>query len=47
MDENQGDHNSNAYSEEHNDHNEMQNLREPTLGDCWKPMMNETYYGIR
>ena len=34
MDGNQGDRNSNAYSEGHGDHNDMLNLREPTLGDC-------------
>ena len=47
MDENQGDRNSDAYSEGHNDHNEVQNLREPTLGDCWKPMINDNYFEIR
>ena len=38
MDINQGDYNTDAYSEGHSDHNEMRNLREPTLGDCWKPI---------
>ena len=33
MDENQGGHNSDVYSEGHSDHNEKRNLREPTLGD--------------
>ena len=41
MDENQGDRNSDEYSEGNNDHNEMHNLRELALGDCWKPMMNK------
>ena len=47
MDENQGDCNSDAYSKGHSDHNEMRNLREPTLGDCWKPMLNDNYSGIQ
>ena len=46
MDENQGDRYSNAYSEGDNNHNEMHNLREPNLGDCWKPMLNDNYSGI-
>ena len=25
----------------------MPGLREPTLGDCWRLMMNEDYSGIR
>ena len=25
----------------------MLGLREPTLGDCWHPMMNEDYSRIR
>ena len=36
LDENQGDRNFDAYNEGHSDHNEMRNLREPTLGDCWE-----------
>ena len=47
MDGNQGDRNSDEYSEGNNDHNEMHNLRELALGDCWKPMMNENYSRIR
>ena len=47
MDENQGDRNSDAYNEGHSDHNEMRGLREPTLGDYWRPMLNENYSGIR
>ena len=39
MDENQGERNSDAYS----DRNEMQNFIEPTLVDCWKPMMIDNY----
>ena len=31
----------------HSDHNEMRNLREPTLGDYWKPMMNDNYSKIQ
>ena len=37
------DKNSDRFSEGHSNHNEMPELREPTLGDCWRPMMNEDY----
>ena len=47
MDKNQGDCNSDVYSEGHKDHNEMRNLRESTLGDCWELMLNDNYFGIR
>ena len=40
------DHNSDRFSNGHSDHNEMPGLRESTLGDCWRPMMNEDYSGI-
>ena len=40
-------HNSDRFSEGHSDLNEMAELREPTLGDYWRPMMNEDYSGIR
>ena len=40
------DQNSDRFSEGHSDHNEMPGLREPKLGDCWRPMMNEDYSGI-
>ena len=38
------DHNSDKFSE---GHAKMPRLREPTPGDCWHPMMNEDYLGIR
>ena len=41
------DQNSDIFSEGHSDYNEILGLREPTLGDCWHPMMNEDYSGIR
>ena len=41
------DQNSDRFSEGHSDHNEMPGLREPKLRDCWRPMMNEDYSGIR
>ena len=41
------DRNSDRFSEGHSDHNEMPRFREPTLGDYWRPMMNEDYSGIR
>ena len=47
MDKNQGDRNTDAYNEGHSDQNEMRGLREPTLGICWRPMLNENYSGIR
>ena len=40
------DQNSDRFSECHSDHNEMLEFREPTLGDCWRPMMNEDYSRI-
>ena len=40
------DQNSDRFSEGHSDHNEIPGLREPTIGDCWHPMMNEDYLGI-
>ena len=47
MDENKVDRNFYAYSEGHSDHNEMHNLRDPTVGDCWKLMQNDNYSKIR
>ena len=41
------DHNSDKFNEGHVDHNEMPRLRELTLRDCWRSMMNEDYLGIR
>ena len=40
------DQNNERFSEGHLDHNDMPGLREPALGDCWRPMMNEDYSGI-
>ena len=40
------DHNSDRFSENHLDHNEIPRHRELTLGDCWGSMMNEDYSGI-
>ena len=37
------DPNIDRFSEGHLDQNEMPGIREPTLGDCWRPMMNEDY----
>ena len=39
--------NSDRFSEGQSDHNEMLGIQESTLGDCWRPMMNEEYSGIR
>ena len=39
--------NSDRFNEGHSAHNDMLGLREPTLGDCWRLMMNEDYSGIR
>ena len=40
------DQNRDRFSEGHSDHNDMLGLREPTPGDCWRPMMNEDYSRI-
>ena len=40
------DHNTDKFSEGQSDHNEMPGIREPTLGDYWRSMMNEEYSGI-
>ena len=40
-------HNSDRFSKSHSNHNEMLGLREPTHGNCWRPMMNEDYSEIR
>ena len=40
------DQNIDKFSEGHSDHNEIPRLREPTLGDCWRLVMNEDYSGI-
>ena len=40
------DHNSDRFNEGHLDHNEIPGLKELTLGDCWRPVMNEDYSGI-
>ena len=39
--------NTDRFSEGHSDQNEMHGIREPTLGDCWRPVMNEEYLGIQ
>ena len=41
------DQNSDRYSEGHSDQNEVPGTREPTLGDCWRSMMNKKYSRIR
>ena len=41
------DQNSDKFNEGHSDQNEMPRIRDLTLGDCWRPMMNEDYSGIR
>ena len=40
------DKNNDRFSEGISNYNEMLGLREPTLGDCWHPMMNEDYSRI-
>ena len=37
------DQNSDKFSEGQSDHNKMPGILEQTLGDCWRPMMNEEY----
>ena len=41
------DQNTTRFSEGQSNHDEMLGIREPTLGDCWRPMMNEEYSRIR
>ena len=41
------DPNTDRFNEGHSDQNEMLGIREPTLGDCLRRMMNEDYSGIR
>ena len=41
------DQNIEKFNEGQSDHNEMFGIRELTLGDCWRPMINEEYSGIR
>ena len=42
------DQNNDRFSEGHSNHNDILDLenREPTLGHCWRQMMNEDYSGI-
>ena len=40
------DHNTERFCEGRSDHNEIPGIREPTLGDCWRPMMNENIQGF-
>ena len=41
------DPNTDKFSEGHSAQNEMLGIGKPTLGDCWRPMMNEDYSVIR
>ena len=41
------DQNTKKFSEGQSNHNEMFGIRELTLGDYWRPMMNEEYSAIR
>ena len=41
------DQNTDIFNEGQLDHNGMPGIREPTLGDCWRTMMNEEYSGIQ
>ena len=41
------DNKSDRYSEGHSNQNDLPEMREPALGDCWKPMANENYSRIR
>ena len=41
------DQNTYRYSEGHSDHNEIPERREPTLEDCWRPLLNEKFSRIR
>ena len=37
---------SDVYSDRRSNQNELLGMQEPTLGDCWKPVVNESYSGI-
>ena len=39
--------NNDRYSERHSNENEIPERQEPTLGDCWRPLLNEKFSGIR
>ena len=39
--------NTDRYSEGHSDQNEILERQEPTLGDCWRPSLDENFSGIR
>ena len=39
--------NTDRFNEGQSDHNEMPGIREPTLSDYWRPMMNKEYSGIQ
>ena len=40
------EHNSDRYNEGHSYHNEIVGIREPKLGDYWRPLLNENYSWI-
>ena len=40
-------HNNDRFSEGNSDQIKIPGIQEPTLVDCWRPMMNEDYSGIR
>ena len=40
------DDHSDVYSDWRSDQNELLGMQEPTLGDCWKPVVNENYSRI-
>ena len=40
------DQNSDRFSEGYSNQNEIHRIWELTLGDCWRPMLNENYSGI-
>ena len=41
------EHNSDKYSEGHSNQNEIPERQEPTLGDYWRPLLNESFSRIR
>ena len=42
MEDNQCD----RYNEGHSNQNDLPGIRKPTLGDCWKLIVDENYSGI-
>ena len=47
MEENHSDRHFYGNSDQHSEQNELPRMQESTLGDYWRPIVNENYSGIR